>query len=87
MHAWGTCTIDATLHLMPGREFAHIDILELEACIAFVVEGTSGRVLDGCDGSGKREKMGFREAFAEVHAANDEMQSLYVQLAASSASL
>jgi hypothetical protein len=36
------------------------------------------------DGAGKRKKMGFREAFAEVHAANDEMRSLYVQLAASS---
>ena len=34
--------------------------------------------------TGKRKKMGFREAFAEVHAANDEMRSLYVQLAASS---
>lgn len=35
----------------------------------------------GC-GAGKRKKMGFREAFAEVHAANDEMRSLYAQLAA-----
>ena len=37
-----------------------------------------------CGATGKRKMMGFREAFAEVHAANDEMRSLYVQLAASS---
>jgi hypothetical protein len=30
--------------------------------------------------------MGFREAFAEVHAANDEMHRLYVQLVAAASS-
>ncbi|BDA51175.1 hypothetical protein COCOBI_18-0510 [Coccomyxa sp. Obi] len=48
----------------------------------FLRNGAAGGNKDG-----KRKKMGFREAFAEVHAANDEMRSLYVQLAASSATL
>ncbi|CAL8466445.1 g5981 [Coccomyxa elongata] len=55
---------------------------ELWARDPFLRNGAAGGNKDG-----KRKKMGFREAFAEVHAANDEMQSLYVQLAASSASL
>ena len=32
--------------------------------------------------AGKRRNMGFAEAFAEVHAANAHMHSLYVQWAA-----
>ncbi len=32
--------------------------------------------------AGKRRNMGFAEAFAEVHAANAHMRSLYVQWAA-----
>ncbi|EIE19852.1 hypothetical protein COCSUDRAFT_58089 [Coccomyxa subellipsoidea C-169] len=38
----------------------------------------------GGNKEGKRKKIGYREAFGEVHAANDEMRSLYVQLATSS---
>lgn len=52
-----------------------------------VAEEIVVRVHGLCWFAGKRKKMGFREAFAEVHAANDEMRSLFVQLAASSASL
>ena len=33
-------------------------------------------------GIGKRRNMGFAEAFAEVHAANEHMRALYVQYAA-----
>ena len=56
--------------------------LHVASCRSFGHRGSQLRRLSFC--AGKRKKLGFCKAFADVHAANERLHNLFVDLSAAS---